>query len=284
MTTHWLVLDVTYLGHRAFHTTGGMRFGAVGTGVVYGILRTANTLMDRFGTSDVVWCFDHGPNKRKEIFPGYKVKRNQHLNESQKEAMADMRRQTLELRTKHLPRLGCGNVFYQDGYEADDVMASVVNNLGKKDRVTVVTGDSDLYQLLHPTASVFHPREDKLVTYKEFLVEYGITPWHWPLVKSIAGGHDNLPGVKGVGVKTAVKFVALGLGYSSRLTPAMAKWCRSPEYSLNVSLSRLPLPGCKDFVPKKDKIDSKVWRKLCDELGMKSLKRNVPGHRKGLGL
>lgn len=272
----WLVLDVNYLMHRAFHIFGGLSYGKEGgTGAVYGVFRDIIRLQDQHATSDIVFCFDHGRKlKRQEVCPGYKKKRHsRRLEGIEEEAVNELRRQINLLKTEYLPYLGYENVFYQKGYEADDVIASVVKNTPTQDEVVIVSGDKDLYQLISRRVCVWHPKsseEQKCWTEESFKKEYGIPPDFWKHVKAIAGCKtDEVPGLKGVGEKTACKFLL------KQATPRIEKlvndWMNTGGYFTSLDLVRLPYTGTNDFVPKQDEVNVAHWRKLTKRLGMKSL-------------
>lgn len=71
---HLLLLDVNYLCHRAYHTTGHLEFEGIVTGVLYGVLRDIRTLQENL-QGEPVFCFDKGPSKRKLTLPTYKGSR-----------------------------------------------------------------------------------------------------------------------------------------------------------------------------------------------------------------
>jgi 5'-3' exonuclease len=285
MSKIWLALDVNYLMHRAFHVFGGLSHGKHGgTGATYGVFRDIIRLQDIHNTSNVVFCFDHGKRlKRQEVCPGYKNKRHaRKLEGTEEEAVTELRRQINLLKTEYLPYLGYENVFYQKGYEADDVIASVVQNTPTKDEVVIVSGDKDLYQLISARVCVWHPKsaqEQKCWTLESFTKEYGIHPQHWCHVKAIAGcSTDEVPGLRGVGEKTACKYLLKKA--TPRINDLVKLWMNEGGYFTSLDLVRLPYTGTQDFVPKNDQLNVKHWQKLTKRLGMKSLVNQYPVVRK----
>jgi DNA polymerase-1 len=100
------------------------------------------------------------------------------------------------------------------GFEADDVLATVVRRARDRDvDVVIVTGDKDLLQLVGPRVKVLsvHGRTGEPVLYDEAKVRerWGVEPAQIPDVLALMGDSiDNIPGVRGVGEKTAVKLIA----------------------------------------------------------------------------
>jgi 5'-3' exonuclease len=72
----------------------------------------------------------------------------------------------------------------------------------------MVTTDKDLFQCICEQIGWYSPIQNKAWYYRSFMTEYGIEPRQFALVKAIAGcSSDNVPGIKGVGDKTALKYV-----------------------------------------------------------------------------
>lgn len=273
MSRTWLVLDVNYLAWRAFWSTGNLSYEEQPTGVLFGLFRAVKDLSDRFSTNDLVFCFDHGKNLRLEIDPTYKG--NRVIDQTIEKLIENMRKQVNLLKTHTLKWMGYKNVFYQEGYEADDVIASVVDNSSRKDEVIIVSADTDLFQVITEKNSVYAPREQKIMNLESFKKTYGISPSAWSRVKAIAGcDTDNVKGIKGVGIKTAAKFVArnkLNNGIAEKIN----QFLLDQQYHTNLKLVSLPFHGIDNFTPKIHKPVSDVrWNQMMKEFGMKSLKRS----------
>ncbi len=276
MKKPYLILDCNGLCHRAFHTTGELKysnsFGSKPTGTTYGFLSAVMQLEGQFDSKKFIFCFDKGDSKRMETFPEYKKKRKalqKKWTKQQAKAFAGMYRQIKELRRTILKGMGYKNVFAKEGYEADDIIARVCKSIGRHPAV-IVSQDSDMYQLITKRISVYNPRTKVLWTKKKFKKVFGIKPREWVQVKAIAGcGTDEVGGVVGVGELTALKFIR------GELKVGSAKWklitcgdgvkmrCR------NIPLVHLPLKGTPDFKIKKDKkVD---WKPALKSMGMKKL-------------
>lgn len=280
MKKTWLVLDVNYLAHRAFHTTGSLKWGKVQTGVTYGLFRDILNLQERFGAQHLAFCFDYGKSIRKEILPCYKKKRNiLKLSDQHKVAYGALEKEVNLLREMYLPYLGFENVFFQKGYEADDVIAQVCREvLDRKDDAVIVSADKDLWQLLQKGICMYNPHHKTIATHKSFFEEWGMLPDHWPKIKAVAGcSTDEIPGITGVGEKTAKAFYLGKLTNDHKMYQPIVDWVISDKYRLNFTLVKLPLEGCERVKLVEDKINLPNWRRLTKRLGMKSLQNRNPG-------
>jgi DNA polymerase-1 len=286
LTKTWLILDVNNLCWRAFHSTGKLSFAGQGTGVIYGVLNEIRNLMDLHATSRIVFCFDHGENKRKAMSEGYKKSRAQKyltMTPEEAEGHADLRRQIDALKKKHRPALGFKNVFYQDGYEADDVIASVVKNLPKGDEAVIVSSDKDLYQLLSPTVFMWHPVKKEMMTEESFREKWKLGPHWWPRIKAIAGcTSDDIKGVKGAGESKAAMYLRGELKKESKVRKDIN--AAKDTVRANLKLVKLPMEGCRVFEVEEDEVKPRAWKALTQKLGMRSMVNRVPGTVDGFGL
>jgi DNA polymerase-1 len=97
-----------------------------------------------------------------------------------------------------------------EGYEGDDLIYSIVEMCKEKGyKVTVASRDHDMYQLITDNINIYDPMLKKIVGYKEFIEEFGITPEQWKYVKALMGDtSDNIKGVKGIGEKSALEIIS----------------------------------------------------------------------------
>ena len=93
----------------------------------------------------------------------------------------------------------------EEGYEADDIIATVATGAAREGfTVTIVSGDKDLFQLVNPAIEVYDPMRDKTYRVQEIQERYGVPPEALTELMSLMGDAvDNIPGVPGVGEKTA---------------------------------------------------------------------------------
>merc|ERR1712086_441379 len=94
-------------------------------------------------------------------------------------------------------------------YEADDLIATYVENiLAKGAKVTIVSSDKDLMQLYKKNVRIFDPMKNKFITQDDVIDKFGVEPEKVIDVQSLAGdSSDNIPGVPGIGVKTAAELI-----------------------------------------------------------------------------
>ena len=270
----WILLDVSYLCHRAYYTTGHLSYGDVSTGVLYGFFQTMVDLADRFLSTRFVFCFDQKPYKRNQLYAEYKGDRKPPKTEAERDGLGKMHQQIAMLRDDYLGEIGYRNVFCKEGFEADDLMASAVLSLSKPDRgkVLMVTADKDIYQMLAPNVAVWNPHRQTLLTYKGFRRMYGVEPSAWPIVQALVGGHDNIRGVKGIGEKTALKFVQNMDKGPAMLNVGVYRNIDPMHVEDNLALIRLPFPGTPTYKPRDDEVDPHAWRRVMKELGIGTLK------------
>jgi 5'-3' exonuclease len=281
----WLILDCNFLAWRAFHTARGLSYGGFGTGVVYGFFRDVLTLEKEHGTSDLVFCWDSGKKGlRHKILPTYKEKRHsKELTPEELETITDMRRQMNDIRDVYLPYLGYENNYFTKGYEADDIIASIVWNLPARDEAVIVSADKDLLQCLRPNVCIWNPTQKKVVTDKSFREQYGVAPEKWAQVKAIAGcSTDQVRGIKGIGEKTALAYFKEEVKQNKALV--IDEFMATDHYFTNLKLVRLPFKDCPDYKLVDQSVSQKRWKKLCANLGMNSIMERPPGMLHGFGI
>ncbi len=203
-----MLLDGNSLTYRAFFALPSDMATASGqvTNAVYGFTSMLVNLLKDHKPDRLVVAFDRPePTFRHDAVADYKANR--------KEA-PDILRQQLGLvrqvvETMHIP------VVEVPGYEADDVLATLATKAASAgDDVVIVTGDRDTFQLVQdPHVRVLYNRRgvSDYVLYDEagILERTGVTPSQYPELAALRGDpSDNLPGVPGVGEKTAAKLVA----------------------------------------------------------------------------
>ena len=272
MKTDWLVLDVSYLAYRSFYALRGqLSHKGVSTTVTYGVFREIVQLMEHHNTSNIVFCFDKGQSLRRKLYRGYKQKRRD--NAKQDDALAEARKVVAQelnaLHTRYLPDAGFRNVVGERGYEADDLIARTVEHAGRGRRMIIVGSDHDLYQLLGRYVCIWNPHTKTRMTEKKFRKEWNISPSQWVDVKAIAGcSSDNIPGVKGVGEKTAVSYLAGSLQSGKKFDDITTN---SETWQRNYELVRLPFEGTPKVELCDDDVTQASWLSV-----MRSLNIRIP--------
>jgi len=194
------LIDAHALIHRAYHALPPMstREG-VPSNAVFGFTTMLLKMFSTLKPTHVVAAFDvKGPTFRVKQYKAYKAHRKKPDDELvvQFDLVRDL------LKAFDIP------VLEKKGYEADDVIGTVVEKLSGKVRTVIITGDMDTLQLVDDDTTVFAPKRSvtDTVHYNEELVreKYGFGPEHVIDYKGLAGdSSDNIPGVPGVGDKTA---------------------------------------------------------------------------------
>jgi DNA polymerase-1 len=202
-----LLLDGNSLTYRAFFALPTDMATASGqvTNAVFGFTSMLINLLRDHRPSAVAVAWDRPePTFRHEQVPTYKA---------QREEAPDILRQQLGLVRRVVEALAMPMVD-APGYEADDVIATLATRARDEGReVIVVTGDRDTYQLVEdPLVKVLYNRRgvSDYVLYDEAGIRErtGVTPADYPQYAALRGDpSDNLPGVPGVGEKTAAKLI-----------------------------------------------------------------------------
>ncbi|MGW0820510.1 DNA polymerase I [Streptomyces sp. NPDC002845] len=202
-----MLMDGHSLAYRAFFALPAENFTtATGqpTNAIYGFASMlANTLRDEAPTHFAV-AFDVSRKTwRSEEFTEYKANRSKTPDEfkGQVELIGEL------LDAMHAVR------FAVDGFEADDIIATLATRAEAEGfEVLIVTGDRDNFQLVTENTTVLYPTkgvsELTRFTPEKVVEKYGLTPSQYPDFAALRGDpSDNLPGIPGVGEKTAAKWI-----------------------------------------------------------------------------
>jgi len=278
----WLLIDVSSLAHRAFHAMGDLSYDGYATGALFGLFRDIMDLEELFSPTGIGFCFDGGIDKRLELYPQYKNsrrKKKREMPEEEREERRGLYQQIYRLRTSLLAQLGYRNIFWQEGYEADDLIASACDCLEFSDRAIIVSSDSDLWQLLSSKVTIWNPRTKSPMNLSVFQKKYPISPSVWADVKAIAGdSSDDIEGIKGIGPINAVKYLT---GNLKETTKAFDMIVRGTSiWKRNIELIRLPFPGVQKVQCVADSISTRAWSALMEELGMDTLRTRALGVKK----
>ena len=201
-----LLFDGNALVHRAFHALPPLTQHKTGelVNAVYGFASTLLKVFADFRPTHWAIAFDRPtPTFRHEMFQEYKAQRPA----TPEELKSQIRKVHQLVEAFHIP------VFEIDGFEADDVLGTLSGQADEQGIETIiVTGDNDMLQAVLPRVKALAPRRSftDTILYDEEAVEqkYGIKPEQLADLKALAGDvSDNIPGVPGVGEKTATKLL-----------------------------------------------------------------------------
>lgn len=183
--------------------------------------------------------------------------------------------------------------FEVEGFEADDILATIIKKMRDRKNLEayVLTGDFDLFQLVSDGVSILYPmkglKESQVIGEKEVKELYGISPKQIPDYKGLVGdSSDNIPGVKGIGPKSAVnlldKYETLGNIYAHLNETAQATQKKLEEGKESAFLSRnltiLQYDVEIDFMLEKCRVknfDLAAAKKIFAELGFVSLQKRL---------
>ncbi|MDD3692507.1 MAG: DNA polymerase I [Oscillospiraceae bacterium] len=202
-----LLLDANSIINRAFYgirmlTTKDGRY----TNALYGFLLILNKLREEIKPDGIAAAFDmHAPTFRHSEYAEYKAGRK---------GMPDELSQQVPVLKELLSLMGC-HVVECEGYEADDILGTLASSADiSNDECFIATGDRDSLQLVRDGVTVLlattkrgQPQTDVYDT-AAILDKYGLAPRQLIDLKALMGdASDNIPGVRGIGEKTALDLI-----------------------------------------------------------------------------
>jgi len=199
-----IIIDSNALLHRAFHALPPLtNKKGQPTGAVYGFLLTLFKAIKDLKADYIVACFDTPkPTFRHETFKDYKAHRPKTPDDivSQIPVMKEV------LQAFDIP------IFEKDGFEADDLIATITQKIPGDVGAYIVTGDLDNLQLVDEKIKVYtlgRGIKDSVIYDEAKVVErFGVKPSQMNDFKALTGdASDNIPGVAGIGKKTAAELI-----------------------------------------------------------------------------
>ena len=200
-----LILDSNSLMNRAFYALPPLTNSeGINTNAIYGFTNMLIKLKEELKPDYIVAAFDRkAPTFRHNEYEDYKAGR--------KKMPPELGEQFPLI--KELLELLAINIYEIDGFEADDIIGTVAKIAEKNNiEVYIVTGDKDALQLATKTTKIIITKKgvSETAVYDEdsFIQEFSVTPTQFIDVKGLMGDKsDNIPGVPGVGEKTAFKLI-----------------------------------------------------------------------------
>lgn len=167
------------------------------TGLLTGFINFISNIGKDFQTDYIVFALDaKGNTFRNELYDGYKAHRP--------DVPEDLLKQ-LPIAISWIEQMGFKTAI-RTGFEADDIVASIAHDAKIKGlEVRIVSHDKDLYQLIDDdTIYLFDPTKKVIINEEKCFEKYGVHPSQFTDYQSLLGDSaDNIPGVKGIGAKTA---------------------------------------------------------------------------------
>ena len=203
--SHLVIIDGHAVAHRAYHSIPPLSLNGQPVNALYGFYSMLLSALDTLKPKYLVVCLDSpGPTFRQSEFVGYRSKRKP--TDVSLVSQLPLIPDTLDIAKINYYALG--------GYEADDLIGTIakkslrkISSKSKKhliSKVTIITGDKDLMQLVSDKVSLFVPirglSETKLFGPSEVKEKLGVNPGQVIDLKALMGDmSDNYPGVAGVG-------------------------------------------------------------------------------------
>jgi DNA polymerase-1 len=200
MPTLYLIDGNAYF-YRAFYAIRGLSSSdGMPTNAIFGFTNMIIKMMREKKPDYFAIVFDSpGPTHRHEMYEEYKAHRPGMPDDLKsqiphiKEIIDAFRIKTIEM----------------PGYEADDLLGTLAKNAEKeKLDVYIVTGDKDMCQSVSPRVRLYDSMKEKITEEKDVIERFGVGPSQFPEIIALMGdASDNIPGVPGIGAKTAVKLL-----------------------------------------------------------------------------
>lgn len=291
-----IIIDAYSLLFRAYHsfpvtlTTPDGQF----SNAVYGFTRMLLRLLEQVRPEYLLVATDMGvPTFREQSYAAYK----QNREEAPQELKAQIPLMHEVLEALSIPTLGIA------GYEADDIIGTLSRMLKEKNPemlVGIFTGDRDMFQLIDDNIYVLYPSRDgsgdtTVMGHEETQAKLGVHPEQVVDYKALCGdASDNIPGVKGIGPKTAVQLLSVyktldgiyqalesGADVSATIKPGILKKLNEEKEMayLSQQIARIDTLVPVEFSLEKAKVcdyEKQVALELFDRLGFSSLKKKLP--------
>jgi len=196
-----VLIDAHALCYRSFFAVKNLTTSrGQPTNAVFGFVNTLRKILRDCNPTAIAVCFDVGKKThRQERFAQYKIHRP---------PMPDALISQIPL-IKELVLAYNMPIFELEGFEADDLIATIIRKVkGKNVEVVIVSGDKDMVQLVDEEVKIFDYRSEELIDGKKVKEKYGFEPKQIVDFLALAGDStDNIPGVQGIGKVTATDLV-----------------------------------------------------------------------------
>lgn len=229
-----LIVDALNTFLRSFTAIGHINPSGAHVGGLGGFLKSIGATIKQLQPTRVILVFDGqgGSTNKRYLYPEYKA--NRHITKISNWDAFDNQEEESESITAQIIRLidylKClpVDLIVIDKVEADDVIGFLTGRLSEQ--VFILSTDQDYLQLVSSRVSVFSPVKKIVYTPARVLKEYGIPSHNFLTHKIIVGDKgDNVPGVKGIGIKTLIKLFPTITGDSKFTVEKLIQECQSKE-------------------------------------------------------
>ncbi|MGX5175328.1 DNA polymerase I [Aliikangiella sp. IMCC44653] len=228
--TPLILVDGSSYLFRAYHTMNFSTSKGQPTGAIYGVINMLKSLYKQYHPEQMAVVFDaKGKTFRNDMYPEYKANRP---------PMPDDLRSQIEPLHKIVKAMGFPLISIE-GVEADDVIGTIAHHATQAGRETIIsTGDKDMAQLVNPHISLINTMSNQFLNEQGVLEKFGIPPNLIIDFLALMGDKsDNIPGVAGVGEKTALGLLQ-GIGGIDEIYKNLDK------------IADLPIRGAKKLAEK----------------------------------
>ena len=208
-----IIIDALNMFLRSYVVSPHMDRKGNPVGGTIGFLKSLQKVARDFTADEIIVAWDghEGSQRKRSMNKDYKggrkpVRFNRRMIElppDQEQANKGYQQIRLMEYLNHMPVIQ----LVADFTEADDIIAHVINHNKYKDwHKTIISSDKDFFQLCREDVSIYRPIQKKVMTKDSIINEFKIHPNNFALARAMAGdASDNLPGIKGAGLKTIAK-------------------------------------------------------------------------------
>lgn len=245
----------------------------------------------RFRTNKFVFAWEGKTNLRKSLYPNYKGNRvpkpttSEYLTKKRQESkehrelIDSLAPFWLTIQNEIIPQLGFTNSFSFDGYEGDDIIATICKNAGNTP-IAILSDDSDMYQLISESVCCVGARVmvnsargriPSVFDRQKFMKRFNLKPEQWSEFKAVRGcTSDNVPGVLSVGPKLATQYLNGEPMLRKNGQPMTAKLNIELAYKdgtidLYRKLVKLPFEGTPDVELGLDDFSMEKFLNMCNK-------------------
>jgi len=248
-----LLIDGMYLVFSSFYAHINMRtFKGSHTGALYGFINKVEGLIKELNPAQLAVAFDSREKTfRHELYPAYKAGRDEPPQELLQQL--DPIFEYLKIRGIHMIRV--------PGFEADDIIAQIARREQDQQKAVIFSADKDLFQLVGGNIALYHPKYNQILDMEGIRDKFGLPPEKVIDYLSLVGDNsDNIPGVKGIGPKSATRLLQeYGslegiLAQLTKLTPSLRKKIAENLDHLQLSRKLIDLNHTPGIDPRKLKV------------------------------
>jgi 5'-3' exonuclease len=212
-----LIIDGLNTFIRSFAVSPVTNDDGIHVGGITGFLMSVGYAIKMLQPTRVIICFDGkgGSQRRRKLFPDYKANRMVRTKLNRTNAFGDKNSEDQNMKMQlgrliqyldHLPV----QILAPENIEADDTIAYISKQLLTESKIFIMSSDKDFIQLVDDRIAVWSPTKKKLYFKDDVLVDYKVPAHNYLLYRTLTGDKsDNIPGVRGAGLKTLQKRIPL---------------------------------------------------------------------------